>query len=751
LRRIEGERVEELRRIEGKRVEELRRIESERVEELRRIGGERSDELRQIEGKVNNNVIGAFMGISDEIRGIMRDDSRTLIQRIQSALSILTENKEVQELRAANDRLLVAVCSQLRFIEEIAVSSDIESWVIVPQSIEQARARLLSQAARIEEFIAEIGNTKSQGFFDGVVRPEPSIQISEYLRKFESPKTPESRELFVLVLQTLTANEILKKYAVECKAQASLEVDNIREELEAAKHQMQTAIASQQADCEAKVKEHREGIRSILRESGLKGNTEILQLLDVFDSAESGGMQEQEYAIAMRKKLRSSKRAYAKLQRESESAIAKRKSEIGELKAKLALAEEKIDQLEGSIEQQKEVIQSKEAQLSDARNMCRFREEELEEAKTMNAELAKQIQQQEQQQQEEVAGLVESFEQETKSFESQRNAESERMYQSLKRRERKLKAAVAVLRSEREEMDSELQNLRAALSDANDRESEANRKLSDLGEKLGEIQGKTSQLTLENRLLTAKLARHEEALKRERTLCESHVQMQKLQLESNVTMRVASCRDEAESRLHQFLTDICHLFSGMIDVKQQINVDRVHRMLVGVRQQLRESEKAATALRASQSELQKVRQLVAASPDPISRKPETGEWENWAKNLFCLLADDQQQAASASQLRRQIEVIVHSRRTKRQGRYIELLRAQKLLMLAGAHRTSPVKGRITIRGVVLAVRVVVRSMRLVGAEKPPVEQHERGDSSLLMSSPPLFKDFVFQPRRSGGK
>ena len=161
----------------------------------------------------------------DIIENTKYSDEDKLFQVVEYLLNQKQTKKTQQELEARNEALVKAVYSQLRFINELANSRELQKLMIQAPQNEMLRKILQSSCTSCKQYLAENNITLMQdekSCFDYLL-PRNSAQNSpetqqEYLiNEVAKYKNIEDSNLFLLTVQCLITNDVLKKYSQELR------------------------------------------------------------------------------------------------------------------------------------------------------------------------------------------------------------------------------------------------------------------------------------------------------------------------------------------------------------------------------------------------------------------------------------------------------------------------------------------------------------------------------------------------------
>jgi hypothetical protein len=651
-----------------------------------------------------------------------------LLQTVAAAAQQTVENSELND---QNERLGVYVANLSHFIDQIANSREIQSWLLDSASADDVQSLLLAQWSRIDSFIRENGLEVDSSAVLPNFTDLPAGQLGQFaalslandvLRKYAAHlayenqrlasdvqelrhEISQSRSEFSDEIDCLTAANTAER----CKDReriADLEAllakgDAVEDKALAAKLRSVTAdrdrIAAENADLRASLTE-----LEISAEDAARENRELSDRISDLDgslSATASGSEELQAEIG---KLASQNRSLQKL------------------------VESKNDELKKASEDAMETV-------AQCNRELERRDREAAEANAKLAEVPRQTEE-----------LRREFARELRSH-LQKSA-GELAQERAKRGELEAHHEATVC------------DLRAKLADLRERVAQAE---SAVGE--SEARGKAARTALKAANVDLQMAQMrvtalEEKGRREAALCETKLRMRVLSVENQCQQAIDEQALAAEKRENEFMVQICEKLHDFVDFSAPLSEEAVQHIIDNVLQSYKQLEADLRVRQGFADEIAGIRGVLGV-PEGVSVKESVKElvdkvrerpqgrrvrepgdvdrsWEDWAKRIHGLVTDNFGTAKTGRELQFALEeTLMGSIGQRKANRRLEILRAEKQLLLSGAViRFGQGRGCPSFPSLICVVITMRRLRKLAGhlpcamgspagvAEKPKVQQ-----------------------------
>ena len=557
------------------------------------------------------------------------------------------EMRKTQEaLEARNQVLQKAVFSQLRFINELANSRELQKLMIQAPHTEMLRKMLQSSYSQCQQYLTE-NNIQSdfdeRSCFDYLL-PRNSTQNSiesqqSYLiNEVTNLKNIEDSNLFLLTVQCLTTNDILKKYSQELRNVAQKQAQEnrtLKDEISQLKedsifNEMQNKSTTiKERDLEPlntndpfRVKIHRLLLRcrDILQEQidGLEFDTnkqqkansslneEESEIIDLSSLNELikivGGGQNlpdnEQYVMKLEKKVESQKQRFS-------DAINRYDQMIQELKEEITKSQEEFNQIneqnqtritadaqtilenEEKIQQLEKENEELRTDLSAARNeVQRLAENSKSDFDEISSnyndirsdfnELLEHLHEK----------LVEFSNESREQFSQAKHLIKKYLY-SMNYANQEVKKAVIEVVSQK---DNQIRKLERALQQIQTRLEETEEEKEKFKDELKQEKQKNIQNSVKIRTLELKQKSQEESMQRDLSLKQKQIEFQARSREAEAEQKIERIKMETNRQIHEICTKICRNFKEFVDITQPISVETVEKVMIRVNDRLLEAK-----------------------------------------------------------------------------------------------------------------------------------------------------------------
>lgn len=610
--------------------------------------------LSSIEQLVNE----AFPESGNQIREISHNDQSSPAQRVKHLFTFViesikekvpvnisgeNENERYVNLKNLASKFYSASLSQLKLIREFANNKQIQTWIA---NDEEDITTLKMQCVRMESFIADnCSNLKrSSNLFDILLLQTDQVglsaRLSEFIETYKSAKTNEGKELFLMLVQALTANDVLQKYALEAHNHCDIQsrdikrLRNIIENQNAFQQQTKLQSVNDNFLTESEIDnnlssispkaDNSQRIKNIVRNAIGKGH-DLQTMLKCLESLDSPEIDEKNYAHKLEKKLSKQLTELTKLREKLNSMTADNNEELKSLKEKSYEISKELQDRSKEIEKLEKESQNKNDEISKLQNQIKEKEEEVQ---ILNQKHSEELNQKENecklQMEAEIAKIQEQYNeianhiqenlnqlQEHVKCEEQKKLQTIQSYDqdliALSNENKKLQKKLQHLFEERNSMQTELSN---RIIELENKEQSLLNELKKLGENNKELQSEIKRMVVERKLMNNKLNALEGKLQREKQNCEAQLKLHQLAVENETKAKIEKYQNEVSSSHKSFLAKISEMFPEMSDIMSPINDDTTQDLLQKVRERLTQLDKESFAADESNIELIKIKKII---------------------------------------------------------------------------------------------------------------------------------------------
>ena len=211
--------------------------------------------------------------------------------------------------------------------------------------------------------------------------------LQNYFTKYESPQTQEGKELLIMLMQAVTANQVLKKYSTEARARCvhqARELKSVRKELEIAKATAKVNYTERMREVklqqervrkeEDTLKDTKMKILEILKSCIASGSTNFAEVMRCIDALNTEGLpdleeaaytkQLQEKCIGTVRQLEQMKSEYNEMLKATKTELAALHKEMQEIEQSSA---KKIAEQEDAMEKLRHEVDAKNKEVETAK------------------------------------------------------------------------------------------------------------------------------------------------------------------------------------------------------------------------------------------------------------------------------------------------------------------------------------------------------------------------------------------------
>jgi cell division protein FtsB len=524
----------------------------------------------------------------DGIAKVCRAPGLGIGERLERVVQLV--NDAFREQRDSDARLSMlegAISGVFRFLDALSSRPSVAT-LLGSTSLEECKSFLVSQVSDLRSFMDQhaVGYVHDSCLFEEMLKPHKPEEIVDALQRW-LPDGSNDSELFIVLMQVIAANDVLRKFSADSAANIARQAREIKALKRAASQARKQAEQAREMD---EVKDEAlvdaiDAIRSLLRSALLKGQTvepvlEALESIDtvvrIDDPTYVHGLEQQ--LVELRESVAKMTQQVKALQSEKEHVIDKARSdiehlssEIGSISSRMAVEVErektKNSELLGQLASQLQEIDALKTAnklLMQGNDKTTERFSELEDAaKASLLDLEKAFEET----QADCLRLLEMKE--------ARNRELDSVISRLKVKsredKRRLRSSLVVERNERNALQLELQESHSLIEQTKD-DPKAPDEL--------------ERLKRENRHLKGKIKSREHHFQRERDVLEQQAKLQLLNAQNGVQAKVDEVTKASALQNQQFLASVCKTFNSFVDVKVPISFEAVDAMLRRVKDEL---------------------------------------------------------------------------------------------------------------------------------------------------------------------
>lgn len=580
----------------------------------------------KLDGAENQKIEKAILEILDripiekpKIDEIIKSDS-TILQKIQMTFAQLTDYAfDNQQLSNTNQKLFAVISGQFKFISHLSNSKEFFQSLYPDQPFEECRSLMISQIGRIQNFI----NTYAKGLsedaclFDDLLKTQTSqdflANVKKYLSEYTKPQTLESEELFILLLQSIACNDILRKYADESRKHNVTLVQKykaMRETSDRAKKALELQSTTMIQESNIKLQDQLEHVKSLLRKSIIADQTQNTEMIDCLEELDTvAAVKDTEYIKALqkqnndlRKEVGELKTEKSKLFEETKTDIITAQSQISKVKDELT---EKINQkseqntrLITKLKQASKLIDSlkqKNNKLSSDLEESKTSQKELEEQSKINQKLLEEQSASFLSQYEQQLALVKAdFEKILTDAKNQciqiEESKNQELAKCQETQETLLKTNQALTENLKEEKEK-VHELSSALSNLKDNETEALNAAAEISKTFSDLHADYEKLEFDYQSLKAKFDAKNDKMKREKAILESQMNSKIRSIEHDAQTQIEAGKLAQSAKQQLLLGEICKYFPDYENIPSPITEESVYKMLQTMRNKIDENSK----------------------------------------------------------------------------------------------------------------------------------------------------------------
>lgn len=625
------------------RLEAMQKIEPLAKEESKEQLNGSEQEVLEILLRVSEQIP-EFIGT--EVQKILNKRDLPLRDRIEEFSKLLADeikyadiNERDSELKKHVEFLKRQVYSQLKFIRDIGDSRTTLEWLNQYISPDELRAMIVEQSSIITGFIQDnVGEIVEEStLFDSLGinsdHHEFILAVDSFSDTYRNLRNRQAQELYTILCQSLTANDILRRFAERAQEQLVQLSNTIQS--------MRVTTSSQIQGIKQTCKDELEAVRAELIDSEkgrseleiiieeIRSNPDINGMLvkDILDKHGSDSShepsQEIRDIITLRNHLEEANRIIKEKDEQMESFKVKIDRELLELTNEVMRLTKESDSREVDAKYKLEDLNGRFESLSA----------DFDRAKTESDGLKEEIIHMQKEKADMISSFNKKIEEVTNKFDEKEGKYQEtikdlqkkerdlqvnlsqqeasfisKMSERLKEIEEREKIALNELQEERnnhkldiEIRDKLLDELKDALDTSSKAVASSIQESQLLNEQLRSTNQKLESALQENKLLEAKLEKSYNNAERQKTIAESQAKMQLISVRTALEEKVEDIKQEYFSKLRDLHVKITRMFREFVDINKPVTDDQIDNILQKVRNKidkdLKLNEDAASALR----------------------------------------------------------------------------------------------------------------------------------------------------------
>ena len=725
-----------------------------------------SEELEQLENDLNK-IISEIPIEKDEIVNVL-ESSDPIAEKVKMAVSKLIDYSFTNnELLSTNQKLFSVIVGQFKFINDLANSKKSFSALYPDSTYEECRNLLIAQVGRIQNFISTNakGLAEDSCLFEDLLKTQNSQNflenVKKYLGNYAKPQSLESEELFILLLQSVACNDILRQYSDEaCKHNTVLaqKYKQLRDYSEQAKKALEIQSTSMVQESNSKMQETINAAKTLLRKSLIQDTSQNPDIIDHLEELDNvAPIKDTEYIRALqkqngdlRKELFEIKNSNTKLLSDTKNdleTVLKQMSQVkDESNKKLAKKTDENKKLSNKLKQViGRLAELKKENISLTRNLENADQKYKEYEEQSNA-IVSEIQEQLSTTRSDFQALLKETQTRSEEWQMSSSIEIKKMKGKiekenieLKKENKKLKRALKKEKGISEEMSSKYDEIcskyEEKIEKLRNNENEALDAADTVSRQFKEIHNDYQKLQLEYKALKSRFDSKDEAAKRDLSILENQLSAKIMAIEHDAQTMVEAVKSAQNSKTQYILGEICKYFPGYVNIQTPISEETVFSMLA----KMRETLKKYTDNSKNMKILEEVAKLLHV--DDYSLIPSTitdlledieskiplldsldvanaslDQYKEWLQRMYSLITKGLIDNPSMVTMQKSIEdALLSSLGSNAVFQRLETLKAEKILLLMKAQDVElPKKAKLSIRHLMIMIMYIMRMKKLSG-------------------------------------
>ncbi|OHT14936.1 hypothetical protein TRFO_14572 [Tritrichomonas foetus] len=765
-------------------------------------------ELQQIisQTPTEKQILSIFEDVpleTDEISNIVSSDQPLLekLNQIVSTLSLHVFSGE--DLHENNKMLLGLVSSQFRFIKMLADSEKACTAVYTEVPYEEMRHILLGQTEAISLFLQEhaAGIVEDSCLFEELLKsntPDLLENVQKYLSSYTKPTSRESEQLFILLLQAISASDVLRKYSEQsqtlCRQQANdiKQMKNYSEQLEKSIETFNNSNMLSTPERSIPGTPKSGTLKSIANtptsneqlspEKGSQGQL----------SSEKDQGTGSEYVKNLQKQLAKVRAENIELKKGKEQLIKQTHDD-------LLTVQQQIDKMKDSMSKR---LTNKNKDIMKLSAALKNTTERVKELRSINDNLKKQLKEKEtpkekiddnskslindiQEQFEETKREYESaLEQMRSQISSYQESKQDEFNSVVSEKDRKIndltyKLEESVRNSKKlakrsYSLSQQLESAQAKIDELSRSENEALTQAEQLGIKFREIHDDYTKLEHEKEMLAQKIESNNDVVKRDKQLLETQYEHKLNDQQLQYQASLSKIKEDSDAEGKKLLLDIAHIFPSFVDLNQPVTRASILDALQNVKKAAdseRKLKKKREILEQARKDLKvehdiqipgsiitlmnKFEQLQNEAKPLADGMEVYVQTQDWLTRMYVLCTGGICQDVNNIEMQHVIEeALVTSFGSLLLSRRVAMLRAQKRLLMKGVDKIEKKNTRLSIRHILINVMLILKARKLSGhrdntgysfenAERPEDILNKRAKKPLTFAEKAPLSNFIY--------
>ena len=692
----------------------------------------------------------------DEIQSICNSNA-TISEKVRQSVDHVTEYSYTnQNLQKTNQKLFSVICGQFKFINNLSVSKSCFEALYPESSYEEYRSVLISQVGRIQNFISTYakGLSEDSCLFDDILNTQSSQDllnnVKQYLNDYAKPQSLESEELFILLLQAISCNDILRKYGDEARKHNTIlsqRYKSIKESSDRAKKALEAQSSSMIQETNSKVQDSIIAAKSILRKSIINDQNQSADIFNCLEDLDSvAPIKDNEYIKSLQKQNGEFRKEIYEMKQENANLISQTKADLELAQSKIkSVKNDLTSKLSKKIKENKLLISKLRQTFNAYQNLKKENQRlsnelnELEKKENESNLLVSEIQDQ----LNSTKADFECFKKETKEksdeFQQSKNIEvsqiKEEMQKSndiLSTENSNLKKALKNEKKAHEELSAEYSEKVAELKQ---NEMDALNAAEEVSKKYSELHSDYQNLEIEFRALKSRFDSKSETIKRDKAILESQMKAQIMSIQHDARQSVEAEKIAQCAKSQLFMNEICKFFPEYVNIQSPITEETVFNMLRKTKEKIGNIEidnnnnqvldDASKILNVSDFssipptieslviELQDQKEAIEQAEVAKSTLLHCTEW---LKRIYSILTNGAIDNANCEMMEKTIEdAVLASLGENSVFQRLETLKVEKILLLKKVQDTKSIKGeKPTLRHLMIVMMYIMRLKKISG-------------------------------------
>lgn len=723
-------------------------------------GGRKSPKNSPSKVSVNENEIISILSKipfdQEEIKSICDSDA-SISEKVRQSIDRVTEYTYTnQSLQKTNQKLFSVICGQFKFINNLSNSKSCFEALYPESSYEEYRSLLISQVGRIQNFISTYakGLSEDSCLFEELLSTQSSQDllnnIKQYLNDYTKPQSLESEELFILLLQAISCNDILRKYGDEARKHNTIlsqRYKSMKESSDRAKKALEAQTSSMIQETNSKVQDSIIAAKSILRKSIILDQN---QSADVFNCLEDldnvAPVKDNEYIKSLQKQNCDFRKEIYEIKQENANLISQTKADLELAQSKIKSVKEDLNGKLAKKTKENKLLISKLRQIYNSYQNVKKENQrltnDLNEAEKKENEsnlLFSEIQDQLNSTKADFESFMKETKEKSDEFKQTKNIEvsqiKEEMQKSndiLTQENNDLKKALRKEKKANEDLQAEYSE---KVTELKQNEMDALNAAEEVSKKYSELHSDYQNLEIEFRSLKSRFDSKSETVKRDKAILESQFKAQIMSIQHDARQSVEAEKISQCAKSQLFMNEICKFFPEYVNIQSPITEETVFSMLRKTKEKIGSIEKdyKNNQILDDVSKLLNVNDFDSI-PSTIEKlvielqdQKETIEQADvakstllhcteWLQRIYSILTNGAIDNANCEMMEKTIEdAVLASLGENNVFQRLETLKVEKILLLKKVQDTKLKKGeKMSLRHLMIVMMYIMRLKKISG-------------------------------------